>query len=90
MCLRDGDPGADRDGPPVRPRAARAGPRSATRSRAASTTARVTRSPPTPPTTGRDDMRMSGLLRLRADRMLAALAAAGLVVTADGELPQAA
>jgi hypothetical protein len=37
-----------------------------------------------------DDMRMSGILRRRADRMLAALAAAGLVVTADGELRQAA
>jgi hypothetical protein len=32
------------------------------------------------------DMRMSNLLRLRADRMIAALAAAGLVVTEDGEL----
>ena len=37
-----------------------------------------------------DDLRISGLLRLRADRMLAALAAAGLVVTVDGELRQAA
>jgi hypothetical protein len=36
------------------------------------------------------DMRISGLLRMRADRMLAALAAAGLVVTADGDLRQAA
>jgi len=37
-----------------------------------------------------DDVRISGLLRLRADRMIAALAAAGLVVTVDGELRQAA
>ena len=37
-----------------------------------------------------DDMRMSGILRRRADRMIAALAAAGLMVTADGELRQAA
>jgi hypothetical protein len=37
-----------------------------------------------------DAMRMSGILRQRADRMLAALAAAGLVVTADGELRRAA
>jgi hypothetical protein len=36
------------------------------------------------------DLRISGLLRLRADRMLAALAAAGIVVTVDGELRQAA
>ena len=36
------------------------------------------------------DVRMSSILRQRADRMLAALAAAGLVVTADGELRQAA
>jgi hypothetical protein len=35
-------------------------------------------------------MRMSSLLRLRADRVLAALFAAGLVVTTDGELRQAA
>ena len=35
------------------------------------------------------DLRMSNLLRLRADRMLAALAAAGLVVTSDGELRRA-
>jgi hypothetical protein len=35
-------------------------------------------------------MRMSNLLRLRADRMIASLAAAGLVVTVDGELRQAA
>jgi hypothetical protein len=33
---------------------------------------------------------MSSLLRLRADRVLAALFAAGLVVTTDGELRQAA
>jgi hypothetical protein len=37
-----------------------------------------------------DDLRMSGLLRRRADRMLAALAAAGLVVTPDGRVQQAA
>ena len=37
-----------------------------------------------------DDMRISGLLRLRADRMIAALKAAGLVVTVDGELAQVA
>jgi hypothetical protein len=37
-----------------------------------------------------DSLRISGLLRLRADRMIAALAAAGLVVTVDGELRQAA
>jgi hypothetical protein len=36
------------------------------------------------------DVRMSALLRQRADRMLAALAAAGLVVTADDELRTAA
>ena len=36
------------------------------------------------------DLRMSNLLRLRADRMLAALAAAGLVVTSDGELRRTA
>ena len=35
-------------------------------------------------------MRMSGILRRRADRMIAALAAAGLVVTADGDLVRAA
>ena len=37
-----------------------------------------------------DDVRMSGILRRRADRMLAALAAAGLTVTADGRLQQVA
>jgi hypothetical protein len=37
-----------------------------------------------------DDLRMSGILRRRADRMIAALAAAGLMVTADGEVRQAA
>jgi hypothetical protein len=37
-----------------------------------------------------DELRMSAILRRRADRMLAALAAAGLAVTADGELRQAA
>ena len=31
-----------------------------------------------------DEMRMSGILRRRAERMLAALAAAGIVVTAAG------
>jgi hypothetical protein len=37
-----------------------------------------------------DELRISGQLRLRADRVLAALAAAGLVVTADGEVRVAA
>jgi hypothetical protein len=37
-----------------------------------------------------DDLRMSGILRRRADRMIAAMAAAGLVVTADGGLSRAA
>ncbi|MCW2578577.1 MAG: hypothetical protein JWR82_178 [Blastococcus sp.] len=37
-----------------------------------------------------DDVRMSALLRRRADRMIAALAAAGLVVSTDGELRRAA
>jgi hypothetical protein len=37
-----------------------------------------------------DDLRMSGILRRRADRMLAALAAAGLTVTPDGQLQRAA
>ena len=37
-----------------------------------------------------DEMRMAVILRRRADRMIAALAAAGLVVTTDGELRQAA
>jgi hypothetical protein len=37
-----------------------------------------------------DELRMSAILRRRADRMIAALAAAGLVVTSDGELRQAA
>ena len=37
-----------------------------------------------------DDVRMSGILRRRADRMIAALAAAGLMVTTDGELRTAA
>lgn len=37
-----------------------------------------------------DELRMSAILRRRADRMLAALAAAGLAVTADGELSRAA
>jgi hypothetical protein len=36
------------------------------------------------------DMRIDTLLRLRADRVLAGLSAAGLVVTTDGELRQAA
>jgi hypothetical protein len=36
------------------------------------------------------DLRMDTLLRQRADRVLAALSAAGLVVTTDGELAQAA
>jgi hypothetical protein len=35
-------------------------------------------------------MRIDSLLRLRADRVLAALSAAGLVVTVDGEVRQAA
>ena len=37
-----------------------------------------------------DAMRMSGILRRKAEQMLAALAAAGLVITEDGELLQAA
>ena len=37
-----------------------------------------------------EDMRMSGILRRRADRMIAALAAAGLMVTAEGQVRQAA
>ena len=36
------------------------------------------------------DMQISRLLRLRADRVLALLSDAGLVVTPDGELPRAA
>ena len=36
------------------------------------------------------DMQISRLLRLRADRVLALLSDAGLVVTTDGELRQAA
>ena len=37
-----------------------------------------------------DAMRMSGILRSKAEKMLAALAAAGLVITEDGELARAA
>lgn len=37
-----------------------------------------------------DDVRISAILRRRAERMIAALAAAGFVVTADGELRTAA
>jgi hypothetical protein len=37
-----------------------------------------------------DAMRMSGILRNKAEKMLAALAAAGLVITEDGELARAA
>ena len=37
-----------------------------------------------------DEMRMSAILRRKAERMLAALAAAGVVVTTDGELSVAA
>jgi hypothetical protein len=37
-----------------------------------------------------DDVRMSTVLRRRADRMITALAAAGLVVTPDGGVRQAA
>ena len=37
-----------------------------------------------------DEVRMSGILRRRAERMLSALAAAGFVVTADGEFQHAA
>ena len=36
------------------------------------------------------DMQISRLLRIRADRVLALLSDAGLVVTADGEVPHAA
>jgi hypothetical protein len=35
-------------------------------------------------------MQISRLLRIRADRVLALLSDAGLVVTADGEVPHAA
>jgi hypothetical protein len=37
-----------------------------------------------------DEVRMAAILRRKAERMLAALAAAGLVVTPDGELLSAA
>jgi hypothetical protein len=37
-----------------------------------------------------DAMRMSGILRSKAEKMLAALAAAGLVITEDGDLARAA
>jgi hypothetical protein len=37
-----------------------------------------------------DAMRMSGILRTKAEKMLAALAAAGLVITEDGDLARAA
>ncbi len=37
-----------------------------------------------------DAMRMSGILRRKAEKMLAALAAAGLVITEDGDVLQAA
>jgi hypothetical protein len=37
-----------------------------------------------------DAMRMSGILRRKAEQMLAALAAAGLVITEDGDVLQAA
>jgi hypothetical protein len=37
-----------------------------------------------------DALRMSGILRSKAEKMLAALAAAGLVITEDGELARAA
>ena len=37
-----------------------------------------------------DAVRMSGILRRKAEQMLAALAAAGLVITEDGDLLQAA
>jgi hypothetical protein len=37
-----------------------------------------------------DDVRMSAILRRRADRMLVALAAAGLVISADGDLQRVA
>ena len=36
------------------------------------------------------DMQISRLLRIRADRVLALLSDAGLMVTADGEVPHAA
>jgi hypothetical protein len=36
-----------------------------------------------------ETMRIDGLLRLRADRMLAALAAAGIAITVEGELQAA-
>jgi hypothetical protein len=37
-----------------------------------------------------DDVRMSAILRRRAERMITALAAAGFVVTSDGALRSAA
>ena len=37
-----------------------------------------------------DALRMSGILRSKAEKMLAALAAAGLVITEDGDLARAA
>ena len=37
-----------------------------------------------------DALRMSGILRRKAEKMLAALAAAGLVITEDGDLARAA
>jgi hypothetical protein len=37
-----------------------------------------------------DAMRMSAILRTKAEKMLAALAAAGLVITEDGDLARAA
>jgi hypothetical protein len=37
-----------------------------------------------------DALRMSGILRRKAEKMLAALAAAGLVITEDGDLVRAA
>jgi hypothetical protein len=37
-----------------------------------------------------DALRMSGILRTKAEKMLAALAAAGLVITEDGDLARVA
>ena len=86
VCLRDGDP-ACRPARTARPRPGRrwCRPRCVTASRAASTTARVTRSRPTPPTTVPPTCRMSATPAPpgRPDARRAGRGA-GLVVSADG------